>query len=559
MMRLQPYFRLVNRLAPQWQLLSLTLLTMLVIAATLASLPILIKLLLDSIFLQKDLSHIQMTSLAIIMLFIVRGIASCVSIYSVNKASSQLGIDLRMDIFNKLLTLPIDYYLHLNNDDIGMLISRTHQITHNIVQNINILVQDCLTIFSLTICIFYLSHEFSLLLLLISPLVILIMQMTHDHLSKFNPKNSLAADNLVQHLLQSIKHYREIRLNGGQGYENQRLGRTAEAIYRAEMQQASVRAAIIPIGEVLTAMILVAVFYFISQQTLNNALSLDTVGALIAAALLLINPIQRITSLPKQLQHGQKNIETILSFLDQLSEQDTGTQNIEHVCGKLAFEQVRFNNHTLTKSILNHINLTIKPGEVIAFTGYTEVEKNALIDLILRLQQPTSGRILLDDHLLTDIPINNLHANIAIVTKDSVLLDEKVAGNIAYGVMRCANEAEITAAAQASHAMEFIREMSEGLQTRISKESEKITKKECQQIAIARAFLKNSPILILDEMPATDESDSGDILSALEELTRNRTTLIFNQRIPHLKKIDRIVVLENGCITENLTSTRHFA
>ncbi len=559
MMRPQPYFRFLSRLVTHWKLLSLALLAMLVIAATLASLPILIKLLLDSTFLQKDLSRIQVTSLAIIMLFIVRGIASYVSIYSISKASSQLGIDLRMDIFNKLLTLPVSYYLHLNSDDVGMLISRTNQITHNIAHNINILTQNCLTIISLIICIIYLSHEFSLLLLLVSPLVILIIQMTHDHLSKFNPENSLAADSLVQHLLQSIKHYREIRLNGGQDYENQRLGKTAAAIYRAEMQQASVRAAIIPIGEVMIAMILVAVFYFISQQTLGNALNLDTVGALITAALLLINPIQRITSLPKQLQHDQKNIETILLFLDQVSEQDTGTQSIEHICGKLAFEQVRFYNHTLTKPILNHINLIIKPGEIIVFTGYTEAEKHAFIDLILRLQQPTSGRILLDDHLLTDIPINNLHASIAIVTEESVLLDEKVAGNIAYGAMRCANEAKITAAAQISHAMKFIREMSEGLQTRIDGEGEKITKKQCQQIAIARALLKNSPILILDEMPVADEPDSGNVLSVLEKLMQNRTILIFNQHIPRLKKIDRIVVLENGCITENLTNTRHFS
>ncbi len=555
-MRQQPYFCLLGRLAPHWQPLSLAMAAMLIIATASAFLPILIQQLLHSTFLQQDLSRIQMASLAIIILFFARGIANYISIFSVHKASSQLGIDLRMEIFNKLLTLPVSHYAYLNHHDIDTLVSRINRITHSIARDIRILAQDCLTIIGLVICMLYLDQEFSLLLLLIAPLLILIIQMTHDYLNTFNQRNSSASDSLVQHLLQSIRQYREIRLHGGQNHENERLGKTAEAIYQAEIQQASIRAAAIPIGEVIATMILVAVFYFIAQQVLNDVLGLDTVGALIAAVLLLINPIQRIAGLPKQLQHEQENIAAVLSFIHQASEQYTGAQSIQHVHGKLTFEHVRFGNNAFTKPILNHINFTIKPGEIIVFTGYTEDEKEAFIDLILCLQQPTSGRILLDDHSLSDIQPSNLHANIAMVTKDSVLLDEKIAGNIAYGTMRCANEAKITAAAQSSHAMKFIREMSEGLQTSIDTAETKITQQQCQQIAIARALLKNSPLLILDEIPVTDDLDSGNLLSVLEKLMQNRTTLIFNQQIPHLKKIDRIVILENGCIIENLTNIR---
>ncbi|PXW86759.1 ATP-binding cassette, subfamily B, MsbA [Nitrosomonas sp. Nm84] len=556
MMRQQPYFCLFGRLVLHWQPLSLALYAMLIIATASAFLPILIQQLLHSTFLQQDLSRIQMISLAIIILFIARGMASYISISSIHKASCQLGIDLRMEIFNKLLTLPVSHYAHLSHHDIDKLISRINRITHSIARNIRILAQDCLTIIGLIICIFYLNREFSLLLLFIAPLLILIIQVTHDYLNTFDQRNSSASNSLVQHLLQSIKQYREIRLHGGQNHENERLGKTAESIYQAEIQQASIKAAVIPISEVVATMILVAVFYFISQQVLNDLLSLDTVGAFIAAVLLLINPIQRIAGLPKQLQHEQKNIEIVLSFIQQASGQDTGTQSIAHVHGKLTFEHVRFGNNAFTKPILNHINFTIKPGEIIVFTGYTEDEKNAFIDLILCLQQPTSGRILFDDHSLSDIQLNDLHANIAMITYDSVLLDEIIAGNIAYGTMRCANEAKITAAAQASHAMEFIREMSEGLQTWIGNDGANVTQQQRQQIAIARALLKNSPILILDEIPAADEPDSDNLLLDLEKLMQNRTTLIFNQQIPHLKKIDRIVVLENGCITESLTNIR---
>ena len=560
MIRPQLYFRLLRRFIPYWKLLSLALFAMLIMAASLASLPIFIKQMLDSAFILKDPSLLQTTSLAIIALFIVRGMAGYVSITAVNKASSQLGVDLRTDIFSKLLTLPAGHYTHLNkNNEIDTLIFNINQITYLTARHITILAQDCLTITGLMICILYLNQEFSVLLLLVSPLVILIIQITHDHLNKLDQKTRLASNKLIQQLHQSIQHYREIRLDGGQMHECQRLGKIAEPVYHAEMQQAMIRATIIPLGQIITALILIAIIYFILQQTLNHGLSLDEVGALIAATLLLISPIQRIAGIPKQLQHDQKKIETLFSFLDQVSEQDTGTQNIQPIYGKLTFEHVRFFNATQTKPILNHISFTFKPGETIVFTGYTENEKNAFIDLILRFQQPTSGKILLDDYPLADIEINNLHSNIALVSENSVLLDEKVADNIAYGAMRCANEAKITAAAQASHAMEFIREMPEGLQTRIGEEGIKISKKQCQQIAIARALLKDSPILILDGIPATDEPDSGHLLSTLEKLIQNRTTLIFNPHIPNLKKIDRIVVLENGCIIENLTNTRHSA
>ena len=553
MNRPQPYSRLLRRLTPYWRSLSLALFAMLIMAASLAVLPILIKQMLANAFMLKDLLLIQTTSLALITLFVVRGIAGYISITAVHKASSQLGMDLRMDIFNKLLTLPASYYSHRNkNNEIETLIFDINQITHLTACNIIILVRDCLTIIGLLACIFYLNQEFSLLLLLVSPLALLMTQMMHDHLNKLDQKNQVTSRNLIQHTMHSIQHYREIRLNGGQMQECQRFGKLVEPVHQAEMHQAMMRAMIIPFGQVITALILIAIIYFILQQTLSNTLGLDDVGAFISAALLFINPIQRIAGIPKQLQPNRKKIEAIFAFLDQLSEQETGTQDIHHASGKLTFNQVRFYDEVQAKFVLDHVNFTIKSGERVIFTGYTEGEKNTLIDLILRFQHPTSGKILLDGYPLADIKLSRLHDAIAIVSGDAILLDEKVAGNIAYGVMKCANETQIIAATQASHAMEFIRELPEGLQTLIGKEDIKISKEQHQQIAIARAFLRNPIILILDEIPAADELCSERLLSTLENLMHNRTTLIFNQHSAHLKKIDRIVVVGNGCTTENL-------
>lgn len=560
MIRAHLFLRLLRRLVPHWKLLLLALFAMLVMAAALASLPILIKQILESTFIDKDPSLMQTAVLAMIALFIIRGIAGYLGIYTINKAAGILGIDLRLDFFNKLLTLPVSHYSRLNkNNEINMLISGTNQITQTIPRYITIITQDSLTIIGLSICTLYLNQEFSLLLLMVAAFVILITQMMHSHLNRPDQKSLLATKNLIQHLSQSIAHHRKIRLDGGQMYESQRLGKISETIYQAEMQQAIVSALITPASQIITALILTAVTYMIALQAIDDTLNVHEIGALISVVLLLIMPINRIAGIPRQLAHDQKIIETIFSFLDQASEQDTGIISIPHVSGKLVFEQVRFCSDAQAMPILNHINFTVKPGEVIVFTGYTKREKDTLINLILHLQQPTSGRILLDDHPLADIQLNNLHTNIAMVAEDDYLLDEKIAGNIAYGAMRCANEAKITTAAHASHAIEFIRHMPEGLQTRIGKESTTINKQQLHLLAIARALVKNTPILILDEIPtAQEESNSENLLPALEKLMQNRTTLIFNQHIPQLKKVDRIVVLENGCITESLKEPNNF-
>ncbi|PTQ86517.1 ABC transporter transmembrane domain-containing protein [Nitrosomonas ureae] len=554
----QLYLRLLKKLAPYGRPLLYILFAMLILAASMAYLPLLIEKMLASIFVLKDLSLVQQVSLTIIALFVVRWIFGYISIYYISTISGKLGTDLRMDFFHRLVSLPVNYYAYLNhNNQIDTLVSHISRITQTTVRHIAQLVQDCLSIMGLLICALYLNQEFSLLLLLVTPFIILVHEMIRSYFSKTDQHNLLTLRDLIGHITQSVKHYRKIRLDGGQADESQRLGRISETLFHTEMQSAKIVAMAIPTSQLITALMLIAVTYIMALQATNNTLSLSEAGALIAIALLLIFPLRRIASIPRELEHDRKMIEATFSFLDLAPEQDTGTLSIQQIRGKLVFEQIRLNDSIQTKPILSHINLTIKPSEVIVMKGYTETEKNVLIDLILRLRQPSNGRILLDEYSLDKITINQIYRNISLVSTDPFLLDERIAGNIAYGAMRCANEAKITAAAHASHAMEFIRRMPEGLQTQINNDGNEISKKQLIQLAIARAFLKNAPLLILDEVFATQEPDSAELLSALEKLIQNRTTLIFNQQVPQLKKIDRIVVLENGCITENLKTMDH--
>ncbi|MDE2389354.1 MAG: ATP-binding cassette domain-containing protein, partial [Betaproteobacteria bacterium] len=483
-------------------------------------------------------------------LFVMRGIASYVSLRATGKAGSQLGIDLRMDFFNKLLTLPASFYARYSPHQTGTLIAQINTIAQTVTGNIAQLTQDGLTVIALLMCTLHLNQEFAILLLLITPPLALIHQVTSNRFRKPSPKSLQTTKDLIEHVSQSVAHYRKIRLDGGQRHESQRLDKISATIAQADTQQAHTKAAMVLFGQAITALIVAAVAYIMALHAINGTLSLPEAAALITVVLLLIQPVQRIANLPKQLEHDRPMLEAIFAFLDQPSEQDSGTLSIAHGNGKLAFEHVHCGNDVHTQPVLHHLHFTLRPGEVVVFTGYTAEEKNLLIDLILRLRQPTGGRILFDDHPLPDIRLSHLHANIALVPSDTFLLDGKIAGNIAYGAQHCSDEAKITSAAQISHAIEFIRHMPEGLQTAIGPDGTAITPEQLQQIAIARAFVKNSPLLILDEPFCQQEPAAGNLLAAFEALMQRRTTLIFNPSIPPLQRIDRIFVLKNGCITE---------
>lgn len=558
MIDLQHYQRLAGKLAPYWQLLLLALSAMLIVAALLSFLPLLVKHMLAGAFVLQDPALIQTTSLTMVAVFIARALAGYISLYATGKAGGKLGADLRMEFFNKLLTLPVRCYAHFNSHQTGALIAHIDTITQTATGHIARLTQDCLTIVALMICTLRLNQEFAILLLLAIPLILLIHQMTQSRFNKPGYQHSPAAGDLIEHLAQSVAHYRKIRLDGGQQHESQRLGKISGAMYQAGMQQVRIRAMVIPAGQFIMMLIMLAVAYIIALQAINGALGLPETAALITIVLLFILPVQRIANLPKQLEHDQATLEAIFAFLDQASEQDSGTLGIPQDCAKLVFDQVRCEDDAGAKPILNHMQFTVRPGEVVVFTGYTLEEKNALVDLILRLRQPASGKILLNDQPLPDIQLNRLYANIALVATDTFLLDEKTAGNIAYGAMRCSNEAKITAAVQASHAIEFVRYMPDGLQTDISSKGTAITQHQLLQLTIARAFVKDPRILILDELFTPHEPDPGNLLPVLEKLMQNRTTLIFNPSIPQLQTIDRIFVLENGCIAESLRAANSF-
>jgi subfamily B ATP-binding cassette protein MsbA len=267
--------------------------------------------------------------------------------------------------------------------------------------------------------------------------------------------------------------------------------------------------------------------------------------------MMLLGPLKRLTDVNAQMQRGLSAAESVFALVDEASEADVGKLVIARARGQLDFEQVHFHYHADGKAALNDINLHVAPGETVALVGASGSGKTTLVNLIPRFYSPTSGAIKLDGNNIAALTLASLRANIALVSQDVVLFNDTLAANIAYGALASTSEADVIRAAEAAHAMEFILALPEGLQTMIGEKGLRLSGGQRQRLAIARALLKNAPILILDEATSALDSESErHVQAALETLMQGRTTIVIAHRLSTIENANRIVVMEDGRIAE---------
>lgn len=548
----QLYLRLMNYVAPYWLVFSLVLLGMVLMAITDSILPALIKPMLDDVIVNKNQESMQLIPLAIIVLFVVRGVASYISGHAINWVSNTLIVDLRTAMFDKLLTLSPRYYGgQTSKSYISKLTSEVTQVTQGAVNVVTILVKDTLTIIGLLVWMIYLNWELSLLALLIAPVVVLSVQLIGGQSKDTDWETHQAMENFIQVIQESTENHKVVVLDGGQQYEAYRFQNEVNQIRHFNMKRINANVFKIPLAQIVVAIALATIFYFAIQQAPTDETTVGSFVSFIVSMLILAMSLKRLTSVNKFLQRSLASAESIFSVLDLEAESDTGTIIIDRAQGELQFEQVSFYYGPKECAVLNDISITIKPGETVALVGSSDDSKNVFVNLVPCFIQPTYGKILLDGHELTTLKLASLRSNIGLVSQEATLFNDSIAANIAYGKMGCATEAKIIAAAQAAHAIEFIREMPQGMQTQVGKRGVKLSRGQRQRIAIARVLLKNPPILILDESVSTLDSESEHyVQAALETLMQNRTVIIIARRHTTVEKADRIIVLEQNHITE---------
>ncbi|UJB33443.1 lipid A export permease/ATP-binding protein MsbA [Chromobacterium sp. Beijing] len=545
------YRRLLGYLGRYWKVFLISLVSMTVAALTEPAFARLMKPLIDSGFVNRDPHAIAWVPLAIIGVFAVRGVTSFINEYTSSWLTGHLVQTLREQMFAKMLRLPVQYYA---DNQSGRLVSRisydVNQVTEAGFSVITVTVKDGVTAVSLLAWLLYIDWQLTLICLLVLPIVSLCMRVVGKRLRNLSRENQQNMAMLTQVLGEGISCQRVIKVYGGEARESERFQQAAAAIRRNAVKQSAATSANTGITQLMIACALAAILYFATLRAQGGAFTAGDFMSFLTAMMLLFAPVKRITGIAQAMQRGLAAAESVFDFLDLPEEPDHGRTALPRTRGKLQLSGVNFRYPTAERQVLRDINLQVHPGETVALVGSSGSGKTTLVSLIPRFYDPDGGEIRLDDVRLQDMPLSDLRRHIAMVSQDVVLFNDSVAANIAYGEASFSREA-VVEAARAANALEFIEAMPEGFDTLIGENGVRLSGGQRQRLAIARALLKNAPLLILDEATSALDTQSERLVqSALENLMKNRTTIVIAHRLSTIENADRIVVMHQGEIAE---------
>ena len=546
------YLRLLGYVRPYWRMFALSLVALVLTAATEPLLPALFKPLLDEGFVAKDPDFIRWVPILLLALFLVRGVTSFVSTYCMAWVGSRLVMDLRASMFDKLMMLPTRYFdQNPSGQVIAQLAFNVTQVTQSATSSLTTLVRDTVTVLGLLGYLLWLNWQLTLIVFAMVPLTLWVVRVASTRLRGLSRKAQQNIGDLTQVVDEAVGGHRVVKLYGGEDYEQTRFRHAANLARLFEMKRVAANAVYEPVIQFIAAVALAIIVYIAAGQASSNTTTVGGFVAFFMAMLLLFAPLKRLTAVNDQLQRGLAAAETIFTLLDQEAERDAGTRTLERIEGRLALRDVTLTYPGKSVPALDGITLDIAPGETVALVGASGSGKTTLANLVPRFYDPDAGAIELDGLDIRDIRLQNLRSHIALVSQDVVLFNDTLAHNIAYGTKREATPDEIRAACVAAHAWDFIQAMPDGLETLIGENGMRLSGGQRQRIAIARAILKNAPLLILDEATsALDNESERHVQAALETLMQNRTTLVVAHRLSTIEKADLILVMDEGRIVE---------
>jgi subfamily B ATP-binding cassette protein MsbA len=552
MSELRLYLRLLAYVRPHWRMFAVSVVGLLITAITEVALPAGAKPFLDGTFVDKDPVLMRWIPVAIVVLFLLRGLGSFMGAYASAYVGQRVITDLRQQMFNRLLLLPQQYYAQILS---GKLISKftfdVIQVSIAVTYVVTVLVRDSLTVFGLLAYLLWLNWKLTLITLVTIPPIALIVRVFNRRLRTLTRQTQQSMGDITHVLQETIDGQKVVKIFGGQRYEQRRFGVAVERVRRLIMKEQAAAAANVPIVQLLGAIAVGVVIYQVTADVQADRTTVGGFVSFIAAMLLILAPLKRLTSVTEHVQRGLSASESIFAVLDEKPEDDRGTRDLSRSRGPIRFDNVTFRYPGAERAALDGLTLHIQPGETVALVGQSGSGKTTLANLVPRFYHPTAGRITIDGYDLEDISLLSLRANIGLVSQEVILFNDTIAANIAYGNKAEVSEAEIVAAAKAAHAWEFIQALPAGLDTLVGENGVNLSGGQRQRLAIARTLLKNAPILILDEATSALDSESErQVQSGLDALMEGRTTLVIAHRLSTIEKADRIVVLDQGRVAE---------
>ena len=548
------YARLLTYVKPYWKAFSLAVLGMVCTAATEPVFPAIMKYLLDNGFQTADPRMVWLIPMGIVTLFVVRGFFSFCTSYLMTWISTHLVTDLRREMFAKILTLPTQTF---HEQSAGKLISRllidVGNVNEAVTNALVTIVRESLTAIALLAYLLYLDWKLTLTTLIIGPVIALIIKGFSQRMRNAS-RNTLESIRHMSHAIEeTVVAIKVIKIFGGQAQQTERFGHSTERFRRSMMREAVPASAITPITHMAASVaVAVIIFMALSQTTGQASASAGGFISFITALLLLISPIKQLTTVNSTLQRGLAASESVFSLLDSPTEEDAGRRELPRALGNIEFDHVSFCYPGAERTALNDVSFHVARGQTVALVGASGGGKTTISALIPRFYQSTAGHIRIDGIDINELTLASLRRNIALVSQDIVLFNDTVEANIAFGLSGTCDREKVIAAAKAANAWDFIQQFPDGLATLIGEDGAKLSGGQRQRIAIARALLKDAPILILDEATsALDTESERQVQAALAVLMKDRTTLIIAHRLSTIENSDRIMVLDQGRIVES--------
>ncbi|MFZ5589940.1 MAG: lipid A export permease/ATP-binding protein MsbA [Pseudomonadota bacterium] len=547
------YRRLLRYVTPYWQGFAVASVAMALYAATETGFAALMKPLLDEGFVAKNLQAIQYVPLLLVGLFLLRGVAGFLSSYCMAWVGRRVVKDLRGQMFNHLLRLPAAHY---DNTSSGQLLSKiiydVEQVAQASTGAITVIVKDTLTVLGLLAWMFYLNALLALIFIIAGPLVALLVLHVNRRFRRISGRIQAAMGNVTHAAEQAILGHRVIKIFGGRQYETEQFEKANDTNRHLNMKMEATSGSSVGIIQLIAASALAGIIYLAMQDFMLVQISAGSFTSFTVAMVMLLAPLKRVTTVNSAIQRGIAAAQSVFNLLDSAVEEDAGTQRLVRAQGRVAYEHVSFTYNAAKGKVLHDVSFSAEPGQTIALVGRSGSGKSTLVSLLPRFYTIDAGVIRLDGHDIRDVKLEDLRNQIALVSQDVILFNDTVANNIAYGALRGASEQEIVQAAEAAHAMEFIRRLPQGLHTLVGENGVLLSGGQRQRLAIARALLKNAPVLILDEATAALDSESErHIQAALERLMQRRTTLVIAHRLSTIEKADLILVLHEGRVVES--------
>ena len=551
---LRLYSRLLGYVKPYWRVFGISIIAMVMLAITNPATAALFKYMVAGVFLTQDEARIRQIIAALIILSATAAIANYISGLCLHWVANKVIMDLRSALFARLLAFPSKFYDHQTS---GNLVSKftfdVTQIKEASTNVLNVLVRDSLTIMGLLAWMFFIDWEMTMITLLTAPAIagfLLVIRRRLRRMSK-NVQDSMGEIHNI--LGEVITGERIVKLYSGQEREENRFQRAINNNRRYTMKFTSAAVASSPVVQLITGLALAAIIYVSAQKAAAGDIGVDDFVSFFAAILIILGPLKRLVRINEHIQRGLAACESVFGLLDESTEEDKGRVVLTKLDGKVEFRNLRFSYDDSEVNALSNISLIINAGETVALVGASGSGKSTLANLLPRFYQNSEGSILLDGEDIREIPLSKLRQYIALVSQDIVLFNDTIKKNISYG-RKDVNDEEIIKAAEKAHAMEFIKNLPAGLDTNIGDKGSKLSGGQRQRIALARALLKESPILILDEATSALDTESEHAIQlALDEVRKDRTCLIIAHRLSTIENADRVIVLDNGRIVESGT------